>query len=162
MPRRPFPPLAAVLALVLAGATAKAADPADDAREIAVKLTTAGAAMFDARDAKGLALTYNGDARLEIISKDKNSGELKTDTRVGRTEIEAYYAELFKSDTALHARNTVEFARRIDPDLLLISGVFEPNTESADPMKLPFVQVRTRQDGAWRIVSLQLFFVPQK
>ncbi|MCA1685481.1 MAG: hypothetical protein LC745_05750, partial [Planctomycetia bacterium] len=89
MPRKSLSALAAGLALVLTNAAADA--PGDDARKVAAKLTAAGAALFDARDAKSLALTYAEDARLEIISKDKDTGELKTETKVGRPEIEAYY-----------------------------------------------------------------------
>src|SRR4051794_35509698 len=77
--RRAFPmtckPITAALVLtlgsVLASAPAARADEKDDeAKAIARKVTTAGAALFDARDAKGLALTYTDDARLEIYSKD--------------------------------------------------------------------------------------------
>lgn len=162
MSRPPFARLAAVLAVTLAAATARADDPADEARRVAVKVTTAGAALFDARDAKGLALTYAEDARLEVIIRDKDSGELKTETKVGRAEIQGYYQELFKSDHAIHARNTVEHARLLADDLLTISGVFEPNTEAADPLKLPFLQLRARRGGEWRVVSLQVFFIPGK
>jgi hypothetical protein len=163
MPRKLPALLAAGLVLALTTVTARAGAPDEDAKQIAVKVTTAGAAMFDARDAKGLALTYVEDARLEIIIKDKDSGELKTETKVGRAEIEAYYRELFgKSNEPIHARNAVEFARLLDADLLTISGVFEPDTERAEPLKLPFIQVRARRGGEWRVVSLQVYVVPQK
>ena len=158
MTRTPPFLLAAGLALTLSAAPSKA----EDAKQVAVKVTTAGAAMFDARDAKGLALSYAEDGRLEVISKEKDSGELKTETKVGRNEIEAYYRELFKSDDVIHARNTVESARLLDAELLTITGIFEPNTESGTPLKLPFIQVRVRRGGEWRIVSLQLFIVPQE
>jgi ketosteroid isomerase-like protein len=157
MPHHPFPLFATVItSLAVMGAEAPAAD---DAKAIAVKLTDAGAALFDARDAKGLARTYAEDARLEIISRDRETGELKTETKVGRAEIEAYYEQHFKSDDPIHARNTVEHARLLDPDLLTITGDFEPNTESANSMKLPFLQIRNRKDGEWRIVNLQLFIL---
>ncbi len=157
----PRPSLALLFVTVFAS-IARAEAPADDARAIAVKVTNIGAALFDARDARGLALTYAEDARLEILARDKDTGELKTETKVGRTEIEAYYEQTFKSDGAIHARNTVEHARFLDPDLLLISGYFQPNTESTDSAKLPFSQLRDRKNGEWRIVNLQLFvFFPK-
>ena len=161
MSRQPSIVLVAGLALALAATTVAQAQD-DDAKKIAVQVTTAGAAMLDARDAKGLAQTYAEDARIEIISKDKDTGGLKTETKVGRAEIEGYYQEILKPGEAIHARNTVEFARLIDADLLTITGIFEPDTTKADPLKLPFIQVRARRGGEWRVVSLQVFVVPQK
>ena len=159
MPRNP---LVLIVTGLLAFAINGASASAEDAKAIAVKVTNAGAVLFDARDSKGLSLTYAEDARLEIISRDKDTGDLKTETRVGRAEIEAYYQQHFKSDSPIHARNQVEYARLLDPDLLTISGIFEPNTESSEAFKLPFNQVRARQNGEWRIVSLQLFIMLQK
>jgi hypothetical protein len=169
MPRQPLTPalalalaLALGLGLALAPAAARADDKADDAKAIAVKVTTAGAAMFDARDAKGLAMTYTDDARLEVFGKDRETGSLKVETKVGRAEIEGYYESLFKNTGEIHAKNTVEHARRLDADLITFSGVFEPNAESAEPLKVPFTQVRTREGDAWKIVSLQIFIVLKK
>ncbi len=163
MSRAPIARLAFGLIVTLAAAAAaRADDPAEEARRVAVKVTTAGAALFDARDAKGLSLTYVEDARLEVSIRDKDSGELKTETKVGRTEIEGYYQELFKSDRAPHARNTVEHARLLGDDLLTISGFFELDTEAAESMKLPFLQVRARRGGEWRVLSLQVFVLFRK
>ncbi len=134
--------------------------PEDEARHLAVKLTTAGAAMFDARDVKGLVQTYNEDARIEVISRDKDNGGLKTDTKVGRVEIEALYQDLFKPDQTIHARNNVDYARYVGHDLLAIGGTFISDTEAETPLKLPFIQVRSKSGGEWRIVSLQVFFAP--
>lgn len=154
-------PLTVCLALAAAPAV-RADDKADEAKAIAAKVTAAGAALFDARDAKGLALTYTDDARLDVFSKEANSSNLKVETHVGRAEIQAYYEKFFKETGAIHARNTVEHARRLDADLITFSGVFEPNTEAAESIKLPFNQVRARHGDAWKVVSLQLFIVPQK
>ena len=167
MSRKPFAAIVVLVMLSIAAAVgltvrAQAQAPSNEAKEIAVKVTTAGAAMFDARDAKGLAMTYTEDARLEIYSRDKDTGELKVESRVGRGEIQSYYEDHFKSSDAIHARNTVETARRLDPATLTISGTFEPNTESAEPMRLPFNQIRTRKGDAWKIVNLQLFIMSQK
>jgi hypothetical protein len=140
---------------------AVADDSADEAKVIAVKATSAGAAMFDARDAKGLALTYTEDARVEIFNRE-STGAMKVEIKTGRAEIEGYYESLFKNSGAVHAKNTIEHARKIDADLIAFSGVFEPNSESAEPLKLPFMQVRIRQGDHWKILSLQLFVVPQK
>lgn len=160
---RRLPPTALALALGFCALSAgRADDPADDPKAVALKVTAAGAAMFDARDAKGLALTYADDARLDVYSKEKGSTALKVETKVGRAEIQAFYEELFKNPGQVHARSTVEHARRLDDDVIAFSGVFEPNTENAEPLKLPFTQVRARQGDAWKIVSLQLFILPQK
>src|SRR4051794_17042813 len=109
--------LSAATAALLALALAPAAR-ADEARAIAEKVTKAGAALFDARDAKGLAATYTENARIEVISRGKDTGALKTEVKIGRTEIESYYENLFKNNNPVHARNTVEFARAIGPDLI--------------------------------------------
>lgn len=137
-------------------------DKADDARAIAVKVTSAGAAMFDARDAKGLALTYTDDARIEVYSREQGATTLKTETVVGRAEIQAKYEEMFKGSGQIHSRNTIEYARQVDAETIMFSGYFVPNTEDGDPLKLPFNQIRVRQGDAWKIVSLQLFIIPQK
>jgi hypothetical protein len=154
-----------VLALTLAAVVlpVRADDKADDPKAVATKVTSAGAAMFDARDAKGLSQTYTDDARLEVYSKESGDGSsLKIETRVGQAEVKAYYDELFKMDGAVHARNTVEAARYIGDDLLEFAGIFEPNTEAVEPLKLPFHQLRKRSGDSWKIVSLQLFIVPKK
>lgn len=156
---RRFRLFALVFTLALAPVAARADD---DAKAIAVKATAAGAALFDARDAKGLAATYADDARIEVYSKDKDSSALKVEPKVGRAEIQAYYEEIFKTLSTLHAKNTVENVRRIDGDLIVFSGVFEPDAESAESWKVPFTQIRARQGDAWKIVSLQIFIVPKK
>jgi ketosteroid isomerase-like protein len=152
-------PLALTLCLTLLATPALRADDQDDPKAIAVKVTAAGAALFDARDAQGLAQTYADDARLDIYSKDKDTGALKLETKVGRAEIQASYEMMFKTLETIHARSTIEHARRLDADLIAFSGVFEPNTESTEPLKLPFTQVRARHGDSWKIVSLQLFIV---
>jgi hypothetical protein len=166
MIRYPQAWLATVLALTLAMITAPGLAPVseekDDAKDIAVKVTTAGALMFDMRDAKGLAATYTDDARLEIIGRDAESSPLKIETKTGRAEIEAYYENHFKGDSPIHAKNTVEHARLLEPDVLLISGSFVPDTQAENPLKLPFVQVRQRVGDAWKIVNIQVFILLKK
>ena len=151
-------------ALIVAAAVqgARAQGDGDAARGIAGKATAEGAAMFDLRDAKGLSMTYTDDARLEVYSRESGGEGLKTEIRTGRADIQSYYENLFKSTITIHARNTVEHARLIEPGMLTISGVFEPNTESAEALKVPFIQVRTKQGESWKIVNLQLFIMPQK
>jgi hypothetical protein len=151
----------AALAAALVLSTTAVALAADDAdREIAVKALTAGAAMFDTKDAKGIAATYADDAVLTIVGKEKDTGDLKTQVKNGRGEIEAYYRDdIFKPDSTYHARNTVEYTRKLAPDLLLIAGYFEPDTQSNSSMKLPFVQVRQKQGDTWRIKTLSLYII---
>jgi hypothetical protein len=134
----------------------------EQAKAIAVKVTTAGATTFDTKDAKAMAATYTDDAQLHWVTRNKDTGSLETETKRGRAEVEGFYADLFKGTDTFHAKNTVEFARWISDDLLMIAGVFEPDSQAAEPLKLPFVQVRVRQGDAWRIMSLHLFFAPKK
>jgi hypothetical protein len=150
--------LAAALTLALVSPAAARADDAD--RDIAVKALTAGAALFTAKDAPGIAATYDKDAVLTLFGKDKDTGELKSQVKHGRGEVEAYYRDdVFKSDSTYHAKNTVEYVRRVAPDLLLIAGYFEPDTESTKPMKLPFVQLRQKQGDVWRVMNLQVYII---
>ena len=135
------------------------AAPDDADREIAVKALNAGAAMFDAKDAKGLAATYSDDAVLKMISRDIGSGGLKIETKHGRAEVEEAYRELFKGDTVYHAKNTVEFVRKVGPDVLIITGYFEPDSQATDSMKIPFVQVRHKQGDVWKITDIQVFVI---
>jgi len=133
----------------------------DQAKAIAVKVTTAGAAIFDTKDAKAMAATYTDDAQLQWITRNKESSAIETETKRGRAEIEAFYVDVFKGNDPFHAKNTVEYARWISDDLLMIAGVFTPDSQAPEPLKLPFVQVRIRQGDAWRIMSLQVFFAPK-
>lgn len=131
----------------------------DEARKLAEKLTTAGAATFDTKDARAMAAYYVEDALLITVSKDKETGAVKTETKHGRADIEAFYRELFKDGGTIHSKNTVEHARRIAPEILLISGVFEP--ELGGDLKVPFSQVRVRQGEKWQIQTMQIFLVPK-
>ena len=156
-------PIFALLALGLALVpAARGDDKADDAKGIALKVTAAGAALFDVRDAKGLALTYTDDARLDMYQKESDGGPLKVENRTGRAEIQGYYEELFKNDTAIHARSSVDAARFLGDDLVEFAGVFEPNTEAAEPLKIPYHQIRIRQGDTWKVVLMQIFIIPKK
>ena len=141
----------------------RAAEPKDDeAKAIAVKVTTAGATLFDAKDAPALAATFTEEARLEATFKDNDAGSSKTEVRQGRTQIEAYYRELFKNDATFHAKNTIEYARSIGPNMILFAGTFVPDTQAAEPMKIAFVQVRSKHGEDWKVVSMQVFVVLDK
>jgi hypothetical protein len=151
--------LMGVLALLIVIPQSRAEDN-DEAMKLAVKLTTDGAATFDTKDAKAMAAYYTEDAQITVISKEKDTGTIKTEYKRGRGEVEEFYQTLFKDAGTINAKNTVEYARRIDPDVLLISGVFQPNT--ADRLKVPFHQVRVRQGDKWLMTNLQIYIVPQE
>ena len=56
----------------------RAAEPKDEeAKAIAVKVTTAGATLFDAKDAAALAATFTEEARLEATYKSKDESSSK-------------------------------------------------------------------------------------
>ena len=151
------------LAFTLAAAAAgrdRAADD-DDAKALAVKLLTAGAAKFDAKDAPGLAATYTDDAVLTSVSRE-SGGTLKTEVYRGKADIEKVYNDHFKGDASFHARNNVDYARHAGPDILIVGGVFEPDAQAADPIKIPFVQVRVKQGDAWKIANIQIFILTGK
>ena len=141
----------------------RAAEPKDEeAKAIAVKVTTAGAILFDAKDAAALAATFTEEARLEATFKSKDESSSKTEVKQGRTQIEAYYRELFKTDSTFHAKNTIEYAREITPNLILFAGTFVLDSQAAESLKIHFVQVRSKQGEEWRVVSMQVFVALDK
>ena len=150
---------AAVLALTISlgvGVLARALEP--DAKTLAQDVLEKGAALFDKRDAAAMAATYTEDAQLEWIEKDSASGGIKIDTKKGREEIEAVYRDLFKdSKEPTTSKNTVEYARFVGSELLVIEGDFQPNV--ANEGRFHFVQIRLKQGDKWLMRSLQLFVI---
>ena len=97
--------------------------PADEATALAVKLTEQGAATFDTFNAKAMADYYLDDAEIALVSKEE--GGLKVQTYKGRAEIEKAYADVFKKPETIKSRNTVEYAKLLAPDVLVIAGTFD-------------------------------------
>lgn len=160
MIRTTLPALAVTLSLSLVAATVRAAD--DEAKETAETLLTAGAKLFDAKDARGLADTYTDDAVIIALTREANTRRIKTDVARGRDAIEKGYRDVFKGDATFRAKNTIRHVSRIAPDVLVITGHFEPDTQSSDPIKVPFAQVRVKQGDAWKIASLELLLLLDK
>jgi hypothetical protein len=147
--------LAVALTLCLSN-TVRADDK--DAKTVAQEVLDKGAALFDKRDAAAMAATYTDDAQLEWVEKDSATGGIKIDVKKGRDEIESLYRDFFKdAKEATTSKNTVEFARFIGTELMIIQGVFQPNT--ANDGTFPFVQVRVKQGDKWLMRSLQLFVI---
>lgn len=139
-------------AVVLAG-------PDDDARARteAQALLDKGAALFDSRNAAAMAATYVADGSIVVIKRQHNAsrGDVELQSIRGRTEIEKGYKDLFKERAPEYrSRNTVDFARFLGPNLLLIQGRFALNRDQGDSIQ--FVQVRARVGSDWKIVSMQL------
>jgi ketosteroid isomerase-like protein len=136
------------------------ADDAAAAKKLAEEILTKGASLFDARDTKGLVATYVEDAVFTLFAKDANSGRVNAEERRGAVEIEEFYRKLFDGQTgATTSKNTVELARLLSPEVLLIEGQFQPDTTRDDAY--PFVQVRVKQGDKWLIKSLQIFALPK-
>lgn len=146
--------------IALAPLASAGADEPDEATKLAVKLTTEGAATFNTKDARAMAASYLEDAQLAIVTKEKDTGTVKSETKSGRAAIEDFYRDLFKDAGTVQSKNVVEYARRLDADILLVAGIFYPDLTS-DGLKVPFVQVRQRQGEKWVISSMQIFMVPQ-
>ncbi len=144
-----------------AAAPAQAARPAapakSEAETIAEKFLKAGSDLFDAKDAAALAATYTENAEVLLISK--KDGEIKEDVKSGRAEIEQLYRDIFKDQGAIDSENTVEFARLISPDLLVVHGRFRPDTGKPE---WPFVQMRVKRGDHWLMSKLWLFLSPQR
>jgi len=134
--------------------------PADEATALAVKLTEQGAATFDTFNAKAMADYYLEDAEIALVSKEE--GGLKIQTQKGRAEIEKFYADIFKKPETIKSRNTVEYAKLIAPDVLVIAGTFDTNTLKSDSPKVPFYQVRVKKGDQWLMSSVRIFVLPQR
>jgi hypothetical protein len=131
----------------------------EDAKKLAQGILDKGAVLFGKRDAEAMTRTYTEGARVVLISKDKDTQEYKADVREGRAAIHDLYSDAYKNtEETITSRNTVEFARRVAPDLLVIHGMFEPNVGKGS---YPFVQVRKKEGDKWLILSLQLYIVSQ-
>ena len=134
--------------------------PSDEAMKLARKLTGEGAASFSKQDAKVMAAYYTEDAIVFFQSKSDEGHSVKEYD--GRAEIERLYADLFKEPKTIQPKNTVEYAKLLAPDLLVIAGTFEPDQLATKPMKVPFYQVRVKQGEKWLIHSLRIFVLPGK
>jgi hypothetical protein len=131
-----------------------------DAKMVAQNVLDKGAALFDTRDAAAMAATYTEDAQLLWIDKDSSSGEIKVSVKKDRAEIESLYRDLYKdAKEKTTSKNTVESARFIGADLMVIHGVFQPNVDKNG--KFPFVQTRVKQGDKWLIKILQLYVIAQ-
>jgi hypothetical protein len=109
----------------------------------------------EGRDAAVMAAFYTAHARVKMVGKGEQG--YKVTLYNGRAEIEKLYAGLFKDAQPTHATNTVEYARFIAPDMLPITGTFEPQEGS---IKVPFVQMRVNHNGQWLMNNLTIFVLP--
>ena len=148
--------VSALLLGVLVGVPVSGQDP-DEAMQLAKKLTEEGAATFNTANAKAMAACYTHDAK--VFLESKNESGLAVKEYNGREEIEGLYKDLFKHPGTIQSKNTVEYARLLAADLLVIAGTFEPNHQAPNPLKIPFYQVRIKQGGKWLMSSLRIFVV---
>lgn len=131
-----------------------------DAKAVAQEVLTRGASLFDTHRAASMAATYTDDARLEWVDRNKDTDKYQVSVKQGRSEIESIYADLFKDQNeATTSRNTVEYARFLAPDLLLITGTFKPDTSK--DLQVDFVQERVKQGDEWLIRHLRVYIVPK-
>jgi hypothetical protein len=158
--RRTITRVAAIglLFAAVAHAQTSASTPAGDAEaiRIAQEVTTAGAKMFAAKDAQGLADTYIDEGRIILVSREAGTPGLKRDVREGRSAVLEGYKELFKSPDAISAVNRLDYARMLGTDMLEISGTLVL-TDSNGMHRFPFTQLRVREGNFWRIAEVQLF-----
>jgi hypothetical protein len=131
-----------------------------DAKTVAQDVLDKGSALFDTRDATAMAATYTEDAQIVWIAKDGSTGEIQVSFKKDRTEIESLYRDLFKdAKEKTTSKNTVEFARIVTPELMVIQGVFQPDITKQG--KYPFVQMRVKVGDKWLMKNLQLYVISQ-
>ena len=107
-----------------------------------------------------MASNYLDEGAIELVSKDENG--LKVQTYKGRAEVEKFYADLFKKPETIKSRNTVEYARKLAPDVLVIAGTFDTNTLKPDAPKIPFYQVRVKKGEKWLMSYVRIYVLSQK
>jgi hypothetical protein len=130
-----------------------------DAKKLAQEILDKGSALYDTKNAAAMAATYTEDGKILWYSK-KDSGELELGMKNGRAEIEDLYRDMFKDpNEKTTSKNTVDYARFVSSDVLIIQGDFQPNV--ANPGKFPFVQVRIKEGEHWLLKTLQLFVIAQ-
>ena len=144
----------ACLVLPLRGAGSEKEQPTDEATKLAAKLTEEGAATFDTFNAKAMADYYLEDGEISLITKEE--GRLKFQDFKGKAEVEKEYGEVFKKPETIKSRNTVTYARLVNPEILEIAGTFDTNTLKPDSFKVPFYQVRHKQGDKWLIAKMQI------
>jgi hypothetical protein len=146
------------LMLLIVPAAASAAD--NEAVALAKDILDRGATLFDKRDAAAMAATYVEAAEIIVIKRNPDTDRIELETTSGRTAIEESYAKIFKDRLPEHrSRNTVEAARYLGRDLLLVKGRFAMNREQGDSVE--FVQIRAREGTDWKVVTMQLMELPK-
>ena len=150
----------ALLAVFVHAAGSQTPKPDDEAMALATKLTTEGAATFDKFDAKAMAAYYTEDAEIALVTRDGNT--FKVQNYIGRERIEEAYADVFKKPETIKSKNTVEYAKLLAPDVLVIAGTFDTQHPEADSPKIPFYQMRVKEGDKWLMSSLRIYFLPKK
>lgn len=146
--------LSCLLALCLTPALAPAQDDAR-AKQVAQETLDRGAALFDTRDAAAMAATYVETADLIFVKLSQSTGRFELESIHGRSAIQNSYANLFRDRSPEHkSRNTVDSARFLSPNLLLIQGRFALDRNQGDTVQ--FVQIRARENDKWQIVTMQV------
>jgi len=141
----------------LAVATQAENRPQQDAQRIAEEILNVGSNLFDAKDAEALAATYAENCEVHLINKEGD--RYRDEVKQGRAAIGQFYRDLFQNAGVIDSENTVELARMIAPDLLIIHGRFRANTGQNE---LPFVQMRVKKGDEWLIDKLWLFLIGKK
>lgn len=138
-------------------AQSKKNGPKSEAETIAEGFLKKGSDLFDAKNAAGLAATYTEDGEVLIVSK--RDGETTEEARRGRAAIEGFYGDYFRIADTLDSENTVETARLIAPDVIIVHGRFRPD---AGKPEWPFVQMRVKRGDRWLMSRLWLFLNPSE
>ena len=142
--------------IFLAPALALGAEP--DAKTLAQEILDKGSALFDTRDAAAMAATYRDSAEIHLITRSRDSSEVKTEVRRGKAEIESGYADVFKDrKPETKSKNVVEYATFLASDVMVIHGTFHLDTAAG--LKVSFVQLRVKVGGQWLIQRLELIYV---
>ena len=105
-------------------------------------------------DARAMAAYYTDNAK--IFFQTREESEISVKDMMAAREIEKAYAEVFKDPSQVHGKNTVEYAKLLASDVLVIAGTFVPNENAAEPIKVPFYQVRVKQGDKWLRVRPKL------
>ncbi len=153
-----YPGSSALVSATASVLSTNAVEPTQEqAQAIAEQALKAGSELFRSRNAEALANTYTENGEIHLISR--RNGELNVEVRKGRNAVLDFYEEIFEHEGTIDATNTVESARLIGSDLLVINGRFRPEAGKGE---FPFVQLRTKQGEDWKLQTLWFFISPEE
>ena len=142
------------IALVLLASLTSGDDPA---MTIASRVTSEGAQALSSGDVEALVDSYTDGGEVISYLAGKDSSAIDVQSKHGTEAIRKLYGQL-ESDKPFSATNRVDYARLLNPDLLVAAGTLTLRSGDANELQIPFVQYRAKTEAdRWQVVLMQIF-----